>query len=58
MKTGSPFDWRVKKPYSEMTPKQKLEYKRWLLKHNFWDGQEVLERLQEEKRLNHIERNW
>jgi retron-type reverse transcriptase len=34
-----------------MTRVEKRAYKRWMKKHHFWDGAEVIERLQNKKLL-------
>jgi len=42
----------IDKPYSEMTRREKREYKRWMHKNNRWDGAVVIENLKREGRLN------
>lgn len=44
--------FRVNKRYSEMTKNQKLEYKRWLCKHDMWDSEVVIENLENKGVLN------
>jgi hypothetical protein len=40
------------KMYREMNRREKREYKRFMWKHRLWDGQEIIERLEKEKKLN------
>lgn len=38
--------FRLDKMYSEMNRRDRREYRRWLHKHNMWDGRVVLENLE------------
>lgn len=40
--------FRLDKHYHDMTRAEKREYKRWLRKHNMWDGAIVAENMERE----------
>ena len=44
--------FHVDKHYNDMNRRERREYKRWLDKHNMWDGAIVIENLERNNRLN------
>jgi hypothetical protein len=44
-------EFHIDKHYDEMNRRERREYKRWLAKHDLWDGAVVIENLEKRGRL-------
>jgi hypothetical protein len=44
--------FHIDKHYNDMNRRERREYKRWLEKHQLWDGAVVIENLEREQRLS------
>jgi hypothetical protein len=44
--------FHIDKHYNDMNRRERREYKRWLAKHNMWDGAIVSENLERNNRLD------
>ena len=42
----------IDKHYNDMNRQERREYKRWLEKHQLWDGAVVIENMEREQRLS------
>jgi hypothetical protein len=50
--TTKMMEWfHIDKHYDDMNRREKREYKRWLEKHDYWDGAIVIENLAREQKL-------
>lgn len=58
IKTEKLMTWfHIDKDYHDMTRSEKREYKRWLDKNGYWDGDIVIENMEKHKKYHDNKKN-